>query len=106
MSSASALVWLYAPDLMDRSRVIAAHPETRVVADPHALLDAPPGATVLVDLGRDGVLEVVASLEARHTVGFANHEDDELMRSARAAGCDEVLTRRVFFRRWGSAATS
>lgn len=99
-------VWLYAPDLMDRSRVVSAHPETHVVADPQALLDAPPGATVLVDLGRDGVLEVLARLGAWHTVGFANHEDDELMASARAAGCDEVLTRRVFFRRWGTAATS
>ena len=72
-------VWLYAPDLMDRSRVVSAHPETHVVADPQALLDAPPGATVLVDLGRDGVLDVLARLGARRTVGFANHEDDELM---------------------------
>jgi hypothetical protein len=104
--SAPGPVWLYAPDLMDRSRVVAAHPEARVVAAPQALLEAPPGATVLVDLARDGALEVLGRLGSQRTVGFANHEDDERMASARAAGCDEVLSRQVFFRRWGSAATS
>ena len=35
-----------------------------------------------------------------HTVGFAAHVDEELMAAASAAGCDEVLARSVFFRRF------
>jgi hypothetical protein len=101
----SSPVWLYAPDLMDRSRVLAAHPDAFVAPLPQALLDAPPSAIVLVDVSRAGVLEVLSRLGPARTVGFASHVDDELVAAARAAGCDEVLPRSVFFRRWGSTAT-
>jgi hypothetical protein len=98
----AAAVWVYAPDLIDRSRLVAAHPGATVVTRPAALLDAPEQATVLVDLRRAGVLDVLPRLGHARTIGFASHVDDELIAAARAAGCDEVLPRSVFFRRWGS----
>jgi len=45
------------------------------------------------------VLDVLGDVGAR-TVGFAAHVDEELMAAASAAGCDEVLARSVFFRRF------
>jgi hypothetical protein len=48
------------------------------------------------------VLDVLPRLGHARTIGFASHVDDELIGAARAAGCDEVLPRSVFFRRWGS----
>jgi hypothetical protein len=100
----SAPIWIYAPDLMDRSRLQAAHPAAVVAASPAALLDAPRSAVILVDLGRPGVLDVLPRLGAVRTVGFASHVDDDLLAAARAAGCDEVLARSVFFRRWAVGA--
>jgi hypothetical protein len=98
-------IWLYAPDLMDRSRVLAAHPGAVVVRRPDALLDVPDSAVVLLDLGRPGVLDVLPRLRAVRTVGFASHVDDDLLAAARAAGCEEVLPRSVFFRRWADPTT-
>jgi hypothetical protein len=105
MSAPPPPVWLYVPDLLDRSRILAAHADAVVAPTPEALLDAPASAVVLVDLGRPGVLEVLARLTHVRTVGFGSHVDDELLAAARAAGCDEVLPRSVFFRRWASATT-
>jgi hypothetical protein len=102
----AAVVWVFAPDLMDRSRLLAAHPGAVVAATPDELLAAPASATVLVDLRRPGVLEVVGRLAGVHTVGFASHVDRELIAAAEAAGCDEVLARSVFFRRYGPGVTS
>jgi len=45
------------------------------------------------------VLDVLGDVGAR-TVGFAAHVDEELIAAASAAGCDEVLARSVFFRRF------
>jgi hypothetical protein len=102
VSADASPVWLYAPDLLDRSRIVAAHPDATVVNRPEALFDAPERATVLVDLRRAGVLEVLPRLGHARTIGFASHVDDELIAAARAAGCDDVLPRSVFFRRWGT----
>ena len=54
---------------------------------------------MVVDLSRPGVLEVLGDIGVR-TVGFAAHVEEELMAAASTAGCDEVLARSVFFRRF------
>jgi len=94
----------YVPDLMDRSRVDAAARGAGATVS-HA--GAPGGLDptadlVVVDLGRPGVLDVLASHSAQRTVGFASHVDRDLLRAARRAGCQTVLTRSAFFSRLGS----
>lgn len=86
------------PDLMDRSRLDRLGTvEVVHVREPSDLLTlAGPDDLVVVDLSRDGVLEVLAGLPG-HVVGFASHVDDELLAAARAAGCTEVLPRSRFF---------
>jgi hypothetical protein len=93
-------VLVYAPDLLDRSRIAAALPEAEFVRRPDEL--ASPGARlVIVDLTRPGVLEVVPTVLAP-VIGFAAHVDAALMAAAAAAGCAEVLPRSRFFRRVGT----
>ncbi len=96
----------YVPDLMDRSRVAAAPADITFVNDLTGLAAAAAGAdTVVVDLTRPGVLEVVPSLGNR-VIGFANHTERELMDSAKAAGCAVVLARSAFFSRLGELLPS
>ncbi len=91
-------VVVFAPDLMDRSRISAALPHAQFVTAAAHLHDADPAALLLVDLHRPGVLDAIPAL--RHTViGFASHVDDSLLQAARDAGCAEVLPRSRFFRR-------
>jgi len=86
----------YVPDLMDRSRLSGLTGVT-FVATPAALPDAAAAADlVVVDLGRPGVLEVLARIAAP-TIGFGSHVDRELLAAAKAAGCDRVLARSTFF---------
>ena len=91
----------YVPDLMDRSR-LAGLGDVAFVPNPADLAEraAVEGAeVVVVDLTRPGALEAVAGVDAR-VVGFANHTERELMEAARAAGCDIVVARSVFFSRF------
>lgn len=93
------------PDLMDRSRVTsAAGGAARFTSSPGALVDLAAGAdVVVVDLSRPGVLDVlpdVSGLGVR-IIGFGPHVDGELLDAARAAGCDQVVSRSVFFSRLG-----
>ena len=95
-------VVVFVPDLMDRSKVQAAikrtGAEAEVVADPGELAAASIDAeAVIVDLGRDGVLEALAAIDAP-TVGFGRHDDTAALDAALAAGCDQVLPRSTFFR--------
>ncbi len=85
----------YAPDLIDQSKLRAAGAEIVRTVDDLGRVDA---QLVLVDLGRPGVLEAVPGIAGR-VIGFGSHVDTELLAAARAAGCDEVLPRSVFFRR-------
>jgi DNA-binding NarL/FixJ family response regulator len=88
----------FVPDLMDRSRILAVRP-VEFVTSPVDLPDASADAAlVIVDLGRPGVLEVLAQLSTP-IVGFGSHVDRALLDAARAAGCDQVLTRSAFFSR-------
>jgi hypothetical protein len=88
----------FVPDLMDRSRILAVR-SVEFVTSPVDLPVASAGAAlVIVDLGRPGVLEVLAQLSTP-VVGFGSHVDRALLDAARAAGCDQVLTRSAFFSR-------
>ena len=91
-------VVVFAPDLMDRSRISAALPHAEFVNAVDKLSIAGPDAVLFVDLGRAGVLEAIPGLAAP-VVGFASHVDDGLIEAARNAGCAEVLPRSRFFRR-------
>jgi len=90
-------VIVFAPDLMDRSRISGALPHARFVRTVAELLSAPAESLVLVDLGRAGVIEMIPSLSAT-VIGFASHVDDALIQAGRDAGCAEVLPRSRFFR--------
>jgi hypothetical protein len=87
----------YVPDLMDRSRLSAVAAVTFVDRPddlPSAAIDAD---LVVVDLGRPGVLDALATI-ATPTIGFGSHVDRELLEAAKAAGCDQVMPRSAFFR--------
>jgi hypothetical protein len=92
-------VIVFAPDLMDRSRIAAALPHAVFVRRVEELVGVP-ARWVIVDLSRPGVLEVEAAVDAP-VIGFGSHVDEALLAAARAAGCAEVLPRSRFFRRVG-----
>jgi len=84
----------YVPDLMDRSKLAG----VRFVRRLEDLLDAEE-ATVLVDLSRPGVLEILPRLAGRRVVGFGSHVDRATLEAAQAAGC-QALPRSQLFRTW------
>lgn len=86
----------FVPDLMDRSRIGAALTEVEFVASAAELVGHA-AQTVILDLGRPGVLDVLPSLASKRTVGFASHVDGALISAALAAGCNVVLPRSRFF---------
>ena len=95
-------VVVFAPDLMDRSKIVAAAEAAGAQAVLVGLAGDLPSASegadlVVVDLGRDGVLDVLGQVEAP-TVGFGRHDDTAALDAALAAGCDQVLPRSTFFR--------
>ena len=100
------MIVAFVPDLMDRSKITAAGADVQFVSSPAALEAAAAGATVVVDLSRPGVLEVLPSLRGRRVVGFGSHVDRDLLDRARAAGCTEVLARSVFFARVAELLTT
>ncbi|HZN15490.1 MAG TPA: hypothetical protein VFB78_14555 [Acidimicrobiales bacterium] len=91
------MIVAYVPDLMDRSKVAAAGDVTFVTRP--ADLAAHGDATVIVDLSRPDVLDVLPTIGSARIIGFASHVDHDLMDAARAAGCTEVLPRSAFFGR-------
>ncbi|HUS61709.1 MAG TPA: hypothetical protein VMY34_05900 [Acidimicrobiales bacterium] len=86
----------FIPDLMDRSR-LGGRAITFVSAPGD--LAGTEADLYLVDLSRPGALEAIAALAERRVVGFGSHVDAEVLRAARAAGCDTVLARSAFFNR-------
>jgi hypothetical protein len=99
----------YAPDLIDRSKISGANADVRFTSSPDALVEAAslPGVDlVVVDLGRDGVLDALRRLpEGLRSIGFGSHVDTDLLAAARAAGCDAVLARSQFFSRLAELLT-
>jgi DNA-binding NarL/FixJ family response regulator len=83
-------------DLMDRSRISAAVPETTFVRDAAACAGAD---VVIIDLARSGrhVGAVREAVPAARIVCFGPHVDEEGANAARAAGADVVLPRSRFF---------
>jgi len=93
------------PDLMDRSRIelMAASAGVALTVVPnvaqfHAVEDHH-WDVVLIDLGTPDALSLLPGPTRSLTVGFGSHVDRELLATARAAGCGEVVSRMVLFRR-------
>ena len=91
------MIVAYVPDLMDRSKV----PGARFVATP-SQLPGGAGTTVVVDLSRPGVIEVLPELveSGARVIGFGSHVDGATLDAARATGA-EVFARSAFFSRVG-----
>jgi hypothetical protein len=87
----------FVPDLIDRSKVDAAVGGVRFVARA-AALDGCQATLVIVDLSRNGALDVLPAIHAGRLIGFAPHVDEATLASARAAGC-EAMPRSEFFQR-------
>ncbi len=86
----------YVPDLMDRSRLSAVATVTYVSRLDELVVAAAGADLVVVDLGRPGVLDLLAQVSAP-TIGFGSHVDRDLLAAATAAGCDRVMARSAFF---------
>lgn len=87
----------FVPDLMDQSKVKGAIPGVVMLRTPAKVAEST-ADVVIVDLSRPGIIDSVSGLEG-WVIGFGSHVDDTLLEAARAAGCDEVLPRSVFFKR-------
>ena len=89
-------------DLLDRSRFPAGTTFVRRAED------LPTDAeVVVVDLARpdavEGVRQLRTSGSTARILGYGSHVDHDLLREARAAGCDRVLARSAFFADVGAA---
>jgi len=93
------------PDLMDRSRIEAtgrvAGVSVLFLHDTAELraLGADAAGLVIIDLDAPGALSALSELGAVRTLGFASHVERDLLAAASAAGCGEVVSRAVLFRR-------
>jgi hypothetical protein len=94
-------------DLMDRSKLAAAHPDAALVRSAVALGDrlvAGGVDQVIVDLSRRDAIDAIGLAAAQpgvRIVAYGSHVDDERLAAARAAGAHEVLPRSRFFARLG-----
>ena len=83
-------------DLIDRSRFPEGTTFVRRADD--LPVDA---EVVVVDLGRPVAVEGVRRLRyegaTARILGYGSHVDHDLLKEARAAGCDRVLARSAFF---------
>jgi|GEM_PF-127766 len=104
----AAVVVALAPDLMDASKVKSAVPGVTMVRTAAALADITEADAVLIDLGRAGSLDAIATLAVADGVGrivaFGSHVDEALLAEATKRGADEVLARSVFFSRLAKGA--
>ena len=77
----------FAPDLIDRSRITNVVEDAKFVDTAAALVPASSEADiVLVDISRDGAVDVLRQLRCGRVVGFTNHTDKSAMEEARNAG--------------------
>jgi hypothetical protein len=93
----------FVTDLMDRSRITAAVPETIFA---RATVEADGADYVIVDLARfaDDVPAIRAATRGI-VVAFGPHVDDDRLAAAADAGADRVLRRSAFFRDPAAAVT-
>lgn len=87
----------YAPNLMDRGRIMSGLPSPLWLNNEQELADTD-ADLVVVDLTRVKDISILEDLDG-WIVGYGPHVDSELFEKASAAGCDEVLARSVFFKR-------
>ena len=94
-----AEVVVFAPDLMDRSKITAAVPGASVVRSVDAVTSSP-GVIIVVDLSRPGVVDALGGWVAAgaRVIGYASHVDRDLIDAGRGAGA-EVMARSAFFGR-------
>lgn len=93
-------------DLMDRSKIGAAHPDAVFVRTAAALAErvaAGAVATVIVDLSRPDAIDAIGAASAAgvRITAYGSHVDEAGLAAARAAGATEVLPRSRFFARLG-----
>jgi uncharacterized membrane protein len=93
-------------DLMDRSKIGAAHPDAVFVRSAAALAErCTTGAVtaVIVDLSRPDALAAieVASAAGVGVTAFGSHVDEAMLAAARDAGATDVVPRSRFFARLG-----
>ena len=93
-------------DLLDRSKISAAHPDAVFVRSAAAVAARCAGGaagTVVVDLSRPDALDAIGAAVAAGVVvtAYGSHVDDARLAAARAAGAAEVLARSRFFARLG-----
>lgn len=87
----------YSPNLMDRGRIMSGLPSPLWLSSEKELGETD-ADLVVVDLARVKDLSILGKVSG-WTVGYGPHVDSELFDEARAAGCDELLARSVFFKR-------
>jgi hypothetical protein len=83
-------------DLMDRSRITAAVPDTVTT---RTTGDVAGADVVVVDLGGhgDALVDVRDLAPDAFVVAFGRHDDADALKAARVAGADRVLARSKFF---------
>jgi hypothetical protein len=89
-------------DMMDRSRIAAARPDTEFVRTADACAGAD---VVIVDLARAAVdvASVRTNAPTARIVGYGPHVDGAVFATAQRDGADRALARSVFFRDIGAA---
>lgn len=100
MTADAPTVAAYTPDLMDRSKIMAAVPDVRFVAAPEALVGLAGVDVVVVDLRQPKVHPVLAQLAGAgvRVIAYGSHVDRDVLRAAEGAGA-EVHPRSAFFSR-------
>ena len=100
MTTDAPAVAAYTPDLMDRSKIMAAVPDARFVASPEALVGLAGIDVVVVDLRQSKVTPMLPQLAGAgvRVVAYGSHVDREVLRAAEEAGA-EVHPRSAFFSR-------
>jgi hypothetical protein len=83
-------------DLMDRSKIAAALPDTRFATGPDECAEAD---TVIVDVkAHPGAVAVARQMApAARIVAYGRHDDPGALAAARAEGADDAMPRSRFF---------
>jgi DNA-binding NarL/FixJ family response regulator len=87
-------------DLLDRSKIAAAVPNTRFATTPDELAGSDGEAlTVVIDVKAhpDAVAAARRLAPAARIVAYGRHDDPEALEAAQAAGADVALARSRFF---------
>lgn len=96
----------FTPDLMDRSKIMAAVPDARFVAAPEALVGLAGIDIIVVDLRQPRARPVLSQLagSGSRVVAYGSHVDRDVLAEAQAAGA-EVYPRSQFFARLAELLT-